>query len=171
MSSTVEGVLAHECTHQFIHLLCNGSHHVPLWLNEGLAVYFENITIVGNSWKWAAPEDRLRRLLPFYEKNQRTLRPISAWLDPNNRSITVDEYGEAYAMVHFWLFASPDGRKLFTEYWRALQRGEDGAEAFRRDILQKLAPNNGGSVEAVIEAWQKKLLGYAKSGKLSRRGY
>ena len=170
-NTTVEDILAHECTHQFVHLLCNGSSHVPLWLNEGLAVYFENIRVQGSGWKWEPPADRLARLLPVYKNTQRTLRPLAQWLDPNNRNITVDEYGEAYAMVHFWLFASPDGRKLFTAYWKALQEGQDGNEAFNELVLQKLAPNNGGSAQAVLDLWQEKLHKYAVTGKLSRRGY
>ena len=38
---TPSKVIAHEMSHQFLHLTCNGSRHVPTWLNEGLAVYFE----------------------------------------------------------------------------------------------------------------------------------
>ena len=93
--------------------MCNGSNHVPLWLNEGLAVYFENIKIRGNGWKWHPPTRRLKILLAYYEKNQRTLRPIAAWLDPNNRRIVVDEYGEAYAMVHFGSLHRRMGENFF----------------------------------------------------------
>jgi hypothetical protein len=170
-SSTVEGVLAHECTHQFVHLLCNGSSHVPLWLNEGLAVYFENIEVTGNNWKWAPPKDRLNRLIDYYKRTNRTLRPLASYLDPTKRGMPAEEYAEAYAMVHFWLFASPDGRKLFTNYWKALQHGMDGRQAFIDTVLNKLAPNNGGDASAVLDIWQEKLLRYAKSGKLSKRGY
>ena len=154
-SSTVEGVLAHECTHQFVHLMCNGSSHVPLWLNEGLAVYFENIEVTGNKWRWSPPKDRLGRLLDHYKRTKRTLRPLAYYLDPNKRSMPAEEYAEAYAMVHFWLFASPDGRKLFTNYWKALQHGMDGRQAFIDTVLDKLAPNNGGDANAVLQSWEE----------------
>lgn len=105
--------LRHEFTHGLLHASLES---VPLWLDEGLAEYFEvagatpgnvNIehakllaTAVQNGWH---PDlDRLEKL----EKVEQMQRP---------------DYREAWAWVHYMLHASPDTRLVLLNYLHELR--------------------------------------------------
>ncbi len=105
--------LRHEYTHGLLHA---GLESVPLWLDEGLAEYFEvsgttpgnlNLehaqllaTAVHNGWR---PDlDRLESL----EKVEQMQRP---------------HYREAWAWVHYMLHASPDTRQVLLNYLHELR--------------------------------------------------
>ena len=105
--------LRHEFTHGLLHACLEG---VPLWLDEGLAEYFEvagirpggvNLehaqllaTAVHNGWR---PDlDRLETL----EKVEHMKRP---------------DYREAWGWVHYMLHASPDTRQVVLNYIHELR--------------------------------------------------
>jgi hypothetical protein len=105
--------LRHEFTHGLLHAGLEG---VPLWLDEGLAEYFEvagarpggvNVehaqllaTAVHNGWR---PDlDRLE-MLEKVEQMQRT------------------HYREAWAWVHYMLHSSPDTRQVLLNYIHELR--------------------------------------------------
>lgn len=67
---SVEHVMAHECSHQFLHMTCNGSAHVPTWLNEGLAVYFEAGVVQGNQFVARTPKGRIEYLKQIYDRSR-----------------------------------------------------------------------------------------------------
>ncbi|MGH7127799.1 MAG: hypothetical protein ACREJB_13745 [Planctomycetaceae bacterium] len=109
--------LRHEYTHGLLHAHLD---FVPLWLDEGLAEYFEVIgpepgsvnveyasrlaTSLKNGWQ---PDlDRLERLEGFAQM-QRT------------------DYQEAWAWVHFMLHSSPDTRQVLLDYLRELDAGPE----------------------------------------------
>ena len=60
--------LAHEASHQFLHMACNGSQHVPTWINEGLAVYFESAQYRNGRLSLRAPKGRLNNLSRWYSR-------------------------------------------------------------------------------------------------------
>ena len=107
-SFSVEHVLAHECSHQFLHVTCNGSDHVPTWINEGLAVYFESGIFKNGTFVIQPPRERIARLKDLYDRMHRPLVPLNAYLG-NYGHISPDMYGEVYAMTSYWLFGSCDG--------------------------------------------------------------
>lgn len=106
--------LRHEFTHGLLHASLEG---VPLWLDEGLAEYFEVVgafpgrinrehaqslaVSVQNGWR---PDlDRLEML----EKVEQMKRP---------------DYREAWAWVHYMLNSSPDTRELLLSYIHELRK-------------------------------------------------
>jgi hypothetical protein len=165
-SMGTETVLAHEASHQFLHVTCNGSAHVPTWINEGLAVFFESGEYSNGRYSWQPPKQRLDHLRSAYARENTTLIPLDQYLDYHG-PIDSLQYGEVYAMTHFWVFGSAGGAKRFKEYWHALKDGEDGAEAFERIFMTDLIAAQGGRDQA-IAAWQQNLLRYVLKGYPSR---
>jgi hypothetical protein len=105
--------LRHEYTHGLLHACLK---EVPLWLDEGLAEYFEVIgpepgrinvdyaqnltTLLGNGWR---PDLKRLERLDKFEQMQRI------------------DYQEAWAWVHFMLHSSPDTREILISYLTDLQ--------------------------------------------------
>jgi hypothetical protein len=155
---TLERVLAHECSHQFLHCTCNGSSHVPTWLNEGLAVYFESGTFSNGNFSLRPPTGRVNLLKELYEGKRGTLRPLDAYLK-HYGPISPEEYGEVYAMTHYWIFGAKGGNVRFREYWQALKKAENGSDAFERIFMADLIKAHGGRDQAVA-VWEKALVEY-----------
>lgn len=174
---TVEGVSAHECTHQFVHLTCNGTRHVPTWINEGLAVYFESGVFRSGEFIPQLPQRRLEPLKATYKKREKPLRPLDAYLDHHDH-IDAAEYAEVFAMTHFWVFSDQGavnrpkgvktGQERFVEYWKALKAKEDGAKAFERIFMADMIKSQG-SREAAVKLWTKALMDYVANGLKVRR--
>ncbi len=109
--------LRHELTHGIIHA---SFHNVPLWLDEGLAEYFELPveqhgvnrnhleTILHPKKTQEKFEPNLARLEQISEKNTRLLQ---------NRN----EYRESWAWVHFLLHHSPETKQLLVSYLHDIQ--------------------------------------------------
>mgnify|MGYP000134074415 CR=1 FL=1 len=165
-SMSIEHVMCHECSHQFLHMACNGSSHVPTWVNEGIAVYFENGVLANGRYQYRDPVDRIKELAGIYRKTRTTVAPLNHYLD-HHGPISAVLYGEVYAMVHYWAFGSPSGKTRFRAYWKALRAGEDGAKAFERIFLVDMAKKTG-SRQLAIDNWRELLTQYVLTD-LSRR--
>lgn len=167
---SVEHVMAHECSHQFLHMTCNGSDHVPTWLNEGLAVYFEAGVVKGGQFVEGVPRGRIEYLKQIYDRTKTTIFPVDRYLSHYNQ-IAPAQYGEVYAMTYFWLFGTCEqgckhkdgqcGRAHFRDYWKRLKAGEDGTKAFDATFMEGLIKAKG-SREAAIAAWQQAYFEYVK---------
>jgi hypothetical protein len=104
--------LRHELTHALLHSVCLD---VPIWLDEGLAEYFE-----------LAPErkginaDHLRLLL---HEMSGPVRPELARLETLKevQQMQPAEYREAWAWVHLMLHGKPEGRKVLLAYLHHLK--------------------------------------------------
>ena len=164
-SMAIEHVMSHECSHQFLHMACNGSDNVPTWINEGVAVYFENGVLAAGKYQHRFPVDRIKRLASIYRERRTTLQPMGIYLD-HHGSIGADLYGEVFAMVHFWAFGQPGGRQRFHAFWKALRTGEDGLEAFNRIFMADMV-KVAGSRQVALENWRKALTAYVL-GELSK---
>ena len=172
-SFSVEHVLAHECSHQFLHVTCNGSDHVPTWINEGLAVYFESGVFRNGNFIIQPPRERINRLKEIYDRLHHPIAPLDEYLG-NYSHISPDMYGEVYAMTTFWLFGSCDnndpatckhkncGLSHFRAYWQALKRHEDGTKAFDETFMTDLIKAQG-SRKAALSAWEAAYMHYVKS--------
>jgi hypothetical protein len=124
----------HECTHAVLH---NSLPYIPLWLDEGLAEYFEE-----------PPEDRagnhphldsLRRAMFFgWRPNLRRLEELSSLTDMGAR-----EYQESWAWAHFMLHGPDDVQAVLTEYLAAIQNGE-----YAGPLSDRLPALNGRTAEA-----------------------
>jgi hypothetical protein len=161
---TVEHVSAHECSHQFLFLACNGKRNVPTWFNEGVAVYFENGIFRGGKFVTQPPKERIELLKSQYASGKRMLMAPEWYLD-HHGGIDASQYGEVYAMVHFWVFGQgKEGKNRFKAYWQAMRAGEDGTEAFQRIFLDDMIKAKG-SRAAAMAAWHEAMVNYVRTNK------
>ncbi len=104
---TVETDLRHEITHAVLNA---GNRKLPLWLDEGLAEYYE-----------VNPEERLKRndyLKIVAERAGQGYLPSIAQLERVQRlaDFSDSHYRDSWAWVHFLLHRSPQTRKLLIQY-------------------------------------------------------
>lgn len=121
--------LRHEYTHGLLHA---GLKTVPLWLDEGLAEYFE----VAGPKPGNIQPDYVRRL---------TLAIQNGWRPDLTRLEALDkielmhraEYRESWAWVHFMIHSSPETRQVLLDYIHELQHDrnpEPISQRLARDI-------------------------------------
>lgn len=140
--------LRHEVTHGYLHSMVP---NLPLWLDEGLAEYFE-VPRGQHGMNRAHLKLLLGRLehrqwQPDLQRMERLDQPLD---------MTQDDYAECWAWVHLLLHSRPEHRDLLYEYLAELRR-EGSAEpllrrldhVFRRpeqaliDHVRRLAPGRG----------------------------
>lgn len=116
--------LRHEYTHGLLHAAL---HSVPLWLDEGLAEYFE---VAGPTPGQVNPEyaERLATAItngwqPDMERLERLEK-----VEQMQRA----DYREAWAWVHFMLHSSPDTRQILLSYLQDLRADPDPEELSKR---------------------------------------
>lgn len=107
--------LRHECTHALIH---NALPYLPLWLDEGLAEYFEQ------------PVSTTTGSHPHLGRLRWSMRlgwsPSLKRLESrrNFQSMTARDYREAWAWVHFLLHGPPPARRALAEYLTAIRNNK-----------------------------------------------
>ncbi|MCC6125107.1 MAG: DUF1570 domain-containing protein [Pirellulales bacterium] len=106
--------LRHEVTHGYLH---SAMPNLPLWLDEGLAKYYE------------APRGRhgLNRPLVEHFKNRPPSKPLNVDLQRLEKirpdeEMTLEDYAEAWAWVHFLLENRPEYREILRGYLADLRR-------------------------------------------------
>ncbi len=104
--------LRHEVTHGYLHAALP---HLPLWLDEGIAEYFE----VGSAQQGLniAHLNQLNRLKNFRPNLARLEQLSSA------AAMTQQDYAESWAWVHFLLESDVDKAHLLIDYLADLQQG------------------------------------------------
>jgi len=115
--------LRHEVTHGYLHAALP---NLPLWLDEGLAEYFE----VGPS------QQGLNTPHLDYLQNQAAYQPNLPRLEQltSAANMTQQDYAESWAWVHFLLESDVDKTDLLTDYLADLQQGRSSMLSIR---LQK----------------------------------
>jgi hypothetical protein len=108
--------LRHELTHALLHSVLKG---VPLWLDEGLAEYFE-----------VAPENQgvnFGHLDQIRHGEQGIFRPDLARLEQISqvKHMSPAEYREAWAWVHLMLRGRPEGKAVLVKYLQQLRTTEN----------------------------------------------
>ncbi len=106
--------LRHEVSHGYLHSVVP---YLPLWLDEGLAEFFE--VPRGRNGINRTHLDRLRVLLQ-QDNWHPDLRRLERLDSPFG--MTQDDYAEAWAWVHFLLHSGPEYGDLLRGYLRALRR-------------------------------------------------
>ncbi len=156
--------LRHEAFHQFADdRLGDG---LPVWVNEGLAQIFEESVRVGDGLRIGLlPPERLRQLRYDNERGRLfDFATLIRYSDDDwartliDRGRAATQYTQAWAMVHFLLYASgPDGRPLYRERFnRMLERvaaGADGWTAFTAEFGTNFAGFRG-RFDAYVAALQ-----------------
>jgi len=106
----------HECTHALLHAWLPS---VPLWLDEGLAEYFE------------APREQRAAENPHHATLKNMIRggqmPQLVELEEITELADMgrDEYRDAWAWVHFALHGPPSARAELLRYLADLEAGGD----------------------------------------------
>jgi len=104
--------LRHEVTHGYLHAALP---RLPLWLDEGLAEYFE---VGGTSQGLNVPHlDQLNGLDDFHPSLSQLEQLATA------AEMTQRDYAESWAWVHFLLESDVDKTDLLTNYLADLQQG------------------------------------------------
>lgn len=128
--------LRHEVAHGYLHAVIP---HLPLWLDEGLAEYFETprgwngrneshielLARLERSSKWQPDLPRLERLAAWHEMRQ-------------------EDYAEAWLWVHFLIETSRERRALLQSYLAALRAA--GPSAPLSQSLASAEPEAASSV-------------------------
>lgn len=110
--------LRHEVTHALLH---SAIADVPIWLDEGLAEYFETSGQPGAVNP--AHARKLRQALPqgWVPDLARLERLRDLW------QMTQDDYRESWLWVHYLMRHSSDTRRILIEHVRDLAQGRSGS--------------------------------------------
>ncbi|MFO7897642.1 MAG: DUF1570 domain-containing protein [Planctomycetota bacterium] len=125
--------LYHEATHHFLKLALG--RQPPLWLNEGLAVFFETSRWEHGRLKTGViPRQRLKLL-------QRALKlhrhhPLANLMTFGKDKYDALAYAEGWSLVYFLLDKA--GRKRFGQYLQKLRDGDDPDEAFKASFTDDI---------------------------------
>lgn len=134
--------LQHEAFHQFAEVVFNGE--LPVWVNEGMAQLFEESIYTGKAFVVEqVPQRRIRQLAADL-KDKRLVSferfvalDHSAWASAmRDRDRGTTQYNQAWAMVHFLVYAYDANRGIFPyreRFFQMLQQikaGVGGSEAF-----------------------------------------
>ena len=146
-TGTTFSVLAHEGTHYFQGLVLKSFDNVPVWLVEGLAVYFgdgsEFDPETGKIKVGLIPRDRLLHIQSKIRAKRHTpikrLVGMKRW--GGGEPFRGTHYADAWAVIYYLVKSGRQGQGLLREYWTAgIQR-----ELKRRDFT-KLANKYFGSI-------------------------
>jgi len=142
--------LQHEAFHQFAHARI--SPNLPPWLNEGLAVLFEEGIWTGKGFELGeVPPRRVRQLRADQQARRLTgFKEFMALdLDHWNSALVREpgigaaQYNQAWAMVHFLVFSTDEKgqfryRKRFIDMLRLIHDGKEPQDAFEQSMSKNL---------------------------------
>jgi len=149
MTATTFNVLAHEGTHQFQGKVLKDFRNVPMWLIEGLAVYFGDGARIDPSGKIVTEKIPRDRLLHIQDKiRSGTYTPLDKLVTLDRRHFTGSHYADSWALIHFLVNSGPKGQKLLSAYWNIAQR-----RAITGEDFEELAKVHSGSLQALEEKY------------------
>ena len=105
--------LRHETTHGYVHAVVPA---VPLWLDEGIAEYFELPRSEAGVHKAHAAHLAGRLIEGTWQPDMQKLEAIASAME-----LSQDHYAEAWCWVH-WLLATPERRALLQDYLADVRR-------------------------------------------------
>ena len=152
--------IIHEATHQ---LMFNRGMQVrladaPLWLNEGLANWFETPDLSNrNGWRRPGLVNQLRlQRMKHYLANHRPADSIATLVSDDQRfsfadERTFDAYAESWALVHFLLKRKP---KQMREYLKVVSSKRPGFEVDAETRLKEFT-EHFGDLEKLDKAFLK----------------
>jgi hypothetical protein len=133
--------LRHEVTHGYLHSVVP---NLPLWLDEGLAEYFE---VPRGSWGLNRTHlEQLVGRLQLEERWQPDLDRLETLSRPFE--MTQEDYAEAWAWVHFLLETGPEHRTLLNAYLTSLRR-DGSAEPLSLQLPRHLESPERALIEHV----------------------
>lgn len=134
MTGTTREVLSHEGTHQFEDIVLQGSfRNCPMWILEGLAVFFESAYDDGDEIVIGlVPRDRLAVLKRGLATN--TLIPLSDLIRTPQPSFTAYHYAHAWGLIYMILYYGESAsvrkkcQQWFSDLFNASRKGPVTAE-------------------------------------------
>jgi len=135
--------LRHEVTHAILH---NALPYVPLWLDEGLAEYFEvpaKQRISGNSYL------RSIRLALFigWKPHLSSLEEMS-----DVSEMRGSHYRDSWACVHFCLNGSAEAKQTLVQYLKKIQKNDPPGRFSSH--LERVHPRYESLIAAHIKRWK-----------------
>jgi hypothetical protein len=125
--------LRHEVAHGYLHAVVP---RLPLWLDEGLAEYFEVPRGMNG-----VNQPHVEQLSAEFEQGRKpNLRRLEQMTDAGE--LTQSDYAESWAWVHFLLESTPERRKVLQTYLQALTTPADAGQLSARVLTV-----NAGQVE------------------------
>lgn len=126
----LETDVRHETTHA---LLRNALPYVPLWLDEGLAEYFEVESRLRDRGDGHLGELKLAMRLPGWRLHLDRLEAKRGFMELNAR-----DYRDAWGIVHFLMHGPPAAQRIFRDYIQQIESGEVPGPL--SEILEKSLP-------------------------------
>jgi len=131
--------LYHEATHQFIMMAMGQTNPPPLWVNEGLAVYFEGSRMRNGTIKTGVIPRKRLILLKNALRTGKYIR-LADLVKRGRDTYDALAYSEGWSLVYFFLKSNHGAyRKRFSNYFRALRDGTDHDEAFQTHLTRDMA--------------------------------
>ena len=137
--------LRHEATHAILH---SSLPFLPLWLDEGLAEYFEvarDQRVSGNPHLRRTKLDA--RLILAWRPNLERLETVR-----NQKSMTTRNYRESWAWVHFLLHGPAEARKTLARYLAGIEAHYPPGPLSSQ--LRKLWSNPERQLTSHIKSWK-----------------
>lgn len=153
-------VLVHEGTHQFEDLVLQGNfRNAPIWIIEGLAVFFESARYTGSDVKIGeVPADRLYGLKRGLANN--SLIPLRTLIRTPQQRFTGYHYAHAWGLIYMVLYYGKNEKirrrcqKWFSDLFSAALEGPVSA----RDVEAGVGGRSGlKELEDQWKAWIKDL--------------
>jgi hypothetical protein len=144
--------LYHEGTHQFVMMVMDPKKPPPLWVNEGLAVYFENSQFRnGRLYTGIIPRARLRMLQQALRQDRHI--PLTDLMKRTRANYNGLCYAQGWSVIYFLVHAENGAyARRFQNYFRALRRGEDPDAAFTATVTTDI-----DRLEELWKAWMLQL--------------
>lgn len=145
MTQTTFNVLAHEGTHQFQGKVLQSFKNVPIWIIEGLAVYFGDgarLKEDGSISTGVIPRDRLLHIQDKIKESKQD--SLTKLVTLEHRQFSGTHYADAWALVYFLVHSDKKGQDLLSQYWNIATKRK-----IRIDDFNKLAEIHSGSLSAL----------------------
>lgn len=148
--------LQHEGFHQFASKFIG--HHLPIWANEGMAVYFEEAQLEDGKMKTGQLSKRMLRQIKN-ARDAKKLIPFEKLMNINSKQWFANmrrgnpngslQYAQSWSIAYFLIHAD-DGKymRAFEQYLLLLSRGQSHAQAFERIFGED-------SKSAMEQRWQE----------------
>jgi len=129
LESGTQQVIQHEGTHQFQDMVMKNMMRSPIWLLEGLAVFFESSVFDENRniHIGAIPKKRLEDTQKAI-KSGRYIKLDTLIKTPQGR-FRVPEYNHAWTLIYWLVYTSKNNQEVFNKYWMNCCEGGDSRDS------------------------------------------
>lgn len=157
--------LVHEATHQ---LAFNRGLHVrladnPMWLTEGVAMYFESPDLRNSSgWKTTGNVNRTRiQRFRDYARNRRRADSLETLVRSNDRfarpDTAADAYAEGWLLVHFLRHKHPEEYVAFLKTLAAKRPLDIGTDGDRLAAFRTVFGEDLSKLDKELQAYASRL--------------